>query len=200
MAVSNTTNTNTRQKSAVVDKWKKKKKYIINASKHVGSIELGETVAEKPEQVIGRTIKVNLGTITNQARKKNVDVTFKVKDVQGTNANTELSGFELKSSYLRRLFRRRSSKIEAVQYVVTKDKRKIKVKTVIVTARKVQREKRKDVRRMIEDLISKLANENSLENFFGIILEKDIFAQVHNEMKKIVAVKKSEIEEIKVVG
>lgn len=199
MAVTNT-NTNVKQKSAVVDKWKKKKKYVINGSKHVGSIELGETVAEKPEQVMGRTVTVNLGTVTNQARRKNVDVTFRVKDVQGTNANTELSGFELKASYLRRLFRRRSSKIEAVQYIMTKDKRKLKVKTVIVTARKVQREKRKDVRRMVEELVARLANENTLESFFSIILEKDIFAEINSEMKKVVAVKKSEIEQIKVVN
>jgi ribosomal protein S3AE len=81
----------------------KKKKFVIMGSKEVGNIELGETISEKPETVVNRRIKVNMGLALNQAKKKNIDLTFKIKNVQGSNALTEISGYEVKKSYLRRL-------------------------------------------------------------------------------------------------
>lgn len=188
-----------RQKRAVVDKWKKKKKFSIIGPKAVGNVELGETISEKPELVVGRTIKANMGQLTNQARKKNVDLTFKVREVQGSNANTELVGYEVKSSFLRRLFRRKSSKIETVQYLRTKDRRRVKIKAVVVTQRKVEIKKQKDIRKMVMTNINSLTRRNSFESFMVHILEKDVFYHIVKDMKKIAPIKRTEIQLVKLL-
>ena len=186
-----------KPKRAVVDKWKKKKTFKILGSKEVGNVELGETIADKPELLVGRNISVNMGLALNQARKKNIDLTFKIKDVQGSNATTELVGYETKKSYLRRLFRRRTSKIESVQYLTSKDKRRFKIVSVIVTFRKIEREKQKDIRKLLETFIAKTAKANNFDAIMGLILQKDILYEIMPEVKKIAAIKRTEIETIK---
>ncbi len=191
---------NAKPKRAVVDKWKKKKKFVIMGSKEVGNIELGETISEKPETVVNRRIKVNMGLALNQAKKKNIDLTFKIKNVQGSNALTEISGYEVKKSYLRRLFRRRSSKIESVQYLKTKDNKKIKIVSVIVTFRKVEREKTKDIRKILETFTAKLVSANNFDAIMSMILQKDILYDILPDLKKIASIKKAELELVKLLS
>jgi len=188
---------NVKPKRAVVDKWKKKKRYILMGPKEVGNIELGETIADKPETLINRRIKVNMGVVLNQAKKKNVDITFRIKDVQGSNAVTELIGYETKQSYLRRLFRRRCSKIGSVLYLTTKDNKKIKFNSVVVTLRKIEHEKRRDIRKIVEDFIVKTVKANNFDALIGTILQKELLMDVLPEIKKIAGIKKTEIGQVK---
>src|SRR3989338_6130015 len=109
-----------KAKKKTVDKWKKKIWYTLYAPAYFDNKPLGETIAEKPEQVSNRTIVVS-GRDLNPAKKTNASLRFKVKEVQGNKAYTETMGHEVAEGFVRRLVRRRGSKIECVQDVVTTD-------------------------------------------------------------------------------
>jgi small subunit ribosomal protein S3Ae len=82
---------------------------------------LGETLAEEPTQVVGRTITTTLGELTGDSSANNTKLTFKVTDVGSDTAYSEFVTYELTRDYLRSLVRRGASKVEASITVVTTD-------------------------------------------------------------------------------
>ena len=134
-----------KAKKRTVDKWKRKVWYTIFAPKEFEKKELGDTVAIKPELLEGRRISVGLSQIARQAKKPHVSVKFRVNEVKGNKAYTEAIGHSVKDAYMRRFVRRRSSKIEVVQKVTTKDNVNAVVKTIVVTAKKVAKSRRTEI-------------------------------------------------------
>ena len=58
-----------------------KRWYTVQAPEQFDRAELGETIAEEPQQVVGRTIETTLGDITDDAVSDNTKLTFKIDDV-----------------------------------------------------------------------------------------------------------------------
>ncbi len=187
------------EKRAVVDKWKKKRIFKLIAPKFLSSVEFGETVAIKPEQIVNRITKVNFGTLTNQVKKRNVDLMLKATRVEGSNIQTELSGFEVKKSYLRRLFRRRTSKIEVVLKIKTKDEKKLKIKYVIVTRGKQELSKKKIIRKESVDYVTNMALEMNLDKFMERALDNNFFSDLMPMIKKMTPISATEVEFTKVL-
>lgn len=175
----------TAKRRAVVDKWKKKKEYLIIAPKLLGNVEIGQTVADKDEKVIGRVAKVNLGQIMNQIQKRKYDVYLVISNVQGSNANTELRALELKANFVRRLIGRRCNKIEIVQYLDSKDGERIKVKTLCVTKRRIEKAKEKDIRRNIRKHIGMLVVKHSCNDVFDYVMNKELEKELISKVKNI---------------
>ena len=124
-----------KAKKKTVDKWKKKIWYTLYAPAYFDSKPLGETIAEKPEMVQDRIIIVGARELS-PAKKASATISFKVREVKGNKAYTEPILHQVSPDYIRRLVRRRASKIECVQDVVTKDNVKVRVKTLALTVRK----------------------------------------------------------------
>jgi small subunit ribosomal protein S3Ae len=76
------------QKKRGVDKWKKKVWYSIFTPEEFEKREIASTVAEKPEQVMGRTLWMSVGEIARQPRLSHIALKFRVTDVQGQKAYT----------------------------------------------------------------------------------------------------------------
>ncbi|MFB6194902.1 MAG: 30S ribosomal protein S3ae [Haloplanus sp.] len=65
-----------------VSKQKRGKRwYTIFAPEEYDRAELGQTVADEPEKIIGRTIETTLGELTDDAGANNTKLTFKITDV-----------------------------------------------------------------------------------------------------------------------
>ena len=189
------------KKRAVIDKWKKKKQYRLICPKQFGNVEFGETVATKPEQLIGRTVKINLGVLTNQISQKHIEAKLRIVKVEGSNAQTEFAGFRVKTEYLRRLFRRRTSKVEVISTFETKDKQKVKIDAVCVTYGKQEVSKTKVIRKELFGFLEKSAKENSLEKLFELVLDhKKFFADLITKVKKITPINTIEVSKMVVVN
>ena len=80
---------------------------------------------------------------------------LKATRVEGSNVQTDLVGFEVKN-LLRRLFRRRTSKIQIILRLNTKDEKKFKIKYVIVTRGKQELSKRKIIRKEAIDYVTNM--------------------------------------------
>jgi ribosomal protein S3AE len=188
------------KKRAVVDKWKKKRQFKLLAPKYFGNSEFGETVSVKPEQLVGRLVKLNMSILTNQVKSRNTDAILRISKVEGSNAQTDFAGYIIKTSSLRRMFRRRTSKIEIVDTLESKDKQKIKIKFVAVTFGKQEVSKTKLIRKELETFMRKTASENSTEKFLELCMNtKDLFAEVLTKIKKISPISLIEIERVKAI-
>ena len=95
------------------DKWKAKRWYTIRAPRTPWSFRvIGETLAEEPEQLIGRNYEVIQNELDGDFSKMHVKVVFRVTDVLGNDAITEFVGHELLKDHVRRQVRRDRGKID----------------------------------------------------------------------------------------
>ena len=96
------------------DRWKAKNWYNILAPPAFESVTIADTLADDPDNLINRVTGVSLQDLTNDFRKSHITLFFKINKVEESNAHTRFIGHTLTSDYLRRMIRRRRSKIEGV--------------------------------------------------------------------------------------
>lgn len=182
-----------KAKKKGVDKWKKKTWFILLAPEEFERRPLGDTVAENPESLIGRTVTITGRELANQPKKSHIHLRFKVMDVSGSKANTQAVGHEIKDGYMRRVVRRRASKIMSVKNYTTKDGKSFKVKTVVVTERKASRMQEADIRRKTEGVTAKIVAELDSKKVIDELVFGTITNRIYPEIKRVVPVKRIEI-------
>jgi len=138
-----------------------KRWYEILAPEQFDRATLGETLAEEPTQVVGRTITTTLGELTGDSSANNTKLTFKVTDVGSDTAYSEFVTYELTRDYLRSLVRRGASKVEASITVVTTDDYRVRVQPVALTTKKADRSQEKAIRRVMIDKVNAAASNRS---------------------------------------
>lgn len=176
-----------------IDTWKKKKWFTIYAPNLFDRRELAETIAEKPETLINRVISVSARDVSNQPKKQHISLLFKVNDVQGLKAFTKLMGHEIKSSFLKRLIRRRSSKIETNQVVELKNKEKAKVKTVILSVRKLRKNQETAIRKIMMEKIDYEGRKKDFDDLVQELVFGHTASKIESEAKKIGLIKRIEV-------
>lgn len=161
-----------------VDKWKKKKWFTVNASKIFDKRPLGETPAEKPKNIMGRTMRVTLDAVTGQRGKRDYSVSFKVNDVQGQTASTVVSQFEVNKGTLGRTIRRRNSKVGLVERipVVGGD---AMTTMIVVTERKATNAQQSEIRKMIKESAAALNGKD-----FELVVQELLLGNFSNELFK----------------
>ncbi|HYB77679.1 MAG TPA: 30S ribosomal protein S3ae, partial [Thermoplasmata archaeon] len=142
----------------VKDKWRSKRWYQVRAPGLFQHVELGETVASEPEQVVGRTIEATLPELSGSgdAGKAHVKLRFRIERISGDGvAEARFIGHDLTSDYVRRLARRKRSKIDLSLTVTTKDGVQVVLKPVAVGEQRLQTRLRAELRhKMVEILLA----------------------------------------------
>jgi len=98
----------------VKDRWKAKNWYNVLAPESFDRVTVAETLADNSTKLIKRVTEVSLQDITNDFRKSHIKLFFEIYDIEGTNAHTQYIGHTLTSDYLRRMIRRKRSKIDGI--------------------------------------------------------------------------------------
>ena len=189
------------KKKAVKTSRVKRKDWIpIVAPTVLNSSVLGEAPVLEAQQLVGRKLKVNLMSVTNDIKKQNINVSFKVEAIKEKKAHTSLVGFDMIPSSMRRLVRRGRSRVDDVLTVTTKDGKKVALKVILVTTNTVHKSimtaLRAGTRTFLQDIAKKVTFES---------LAKDVLNhRLQNDMKKKIAVtyplRTCEIRGLRIVG
>ncbi len=180
-----------------VSKQKRGKRwYTLIAPEQFDREELGETVADEPEKVYGRTIEVTLGELTDDAGANNIKLTFKVNDVASDSAYTEFVKHELTRDYLRSLVRRGASKIEATLTVLTTDDYRVQLQPVAFTTKKADRSQEQAIREVMVDLVEEAAKERSFEQLVDSVVQGRLSSAIYGEAKTIYPLRRVEIQKL----
>jgi len=180
-----------------VSKQKRGKRwYTIFAPEQYDRAELGQTVADEPEKVIGRTIETTLGELTDDAGANNTKLTFKITDVGSDSAYTEFVKHELTRDYLRSLVRRGASKIDATITVLTTDDYRVRVQPVAFTTKKADRSQEQAIRRIMIDIIEDAAAERDFKSFVESAVEGRLSSAIYGEAKTVYPLRRVEIQKL----
>ncbi|MBX0294700.1 30S ribosomal protein S3ae [Haloarcula nitratireducens] len=178
-----------------VSKRKQQKRwYTVQAPEQFDREVLGETPADEPDKVLGRTIETTLGELKNDASENNTKLTFKINEVASDSAYTEFTKHELTRDYLRSLVRRGSSKIEAFVTVLTTDDYRVQIQPVAVTTKKADASQEKAIRRTMIDLVEETARERTFEEVIDSVVEGRLSSAIYGEAKEIYPLRRVEIQ------
>jgi small subunit ribosomal protein S3Ae len=183
----------------VKDRWKSKNWYNVLAPPAFDNVTIAETLADTSEGLINRITGVSFQDITNDFRKSHITLFFRINKVEATNAHTEFIGHTLTSDYLRRMVRRRKSKIDGVYDVTTRDGAVLRVKPFATTDKRIQSSQKKVIREAMKKTIFDQAKVNVMSDFIKIILDGRMGSEIYKNCKKLYPVKRIEIYKTAVV-
>jgi len=182
-----------------IDTWKTKKWYDILAPKMFGEVKVGETIASNPEQLIGRVIETTMKDISGDFTKQHIKLRFQIIDVRGNNAYTRFKGQNLSREYMRSQIRRKSTRVEGIVDVSTKDGHKLRIRVIALAFGRAQTSQERAIRRILVDMIRKAAEERDLDTFVQEVVAGKISANMYREASKIYPLKRVEVRKIKVL-
>ena len=189
----------TVQKRTSLDKWKRKTWYRIMAPVEFDKKELAETIVEKPKNLEGRTLLKNLSDLSGQNMKRHIVVKFRINKVEGQQAFTIAIGHEINPGYMSRMIRRRNSKMEVVQTVETSDKKKVRIKTIALSVKKIAAVQKTSVRNQIRDSVAKHSSKKTYDQLMQEIIFGAFASKLFKQAKEIVPIKRLEITKSRLV-
>jgi small subunit ribosomal protein S3Ae len=182
------------------DKWKAKQWYTVRAPPMYNGVAIAETLADETDKLMGRVAEATLQDLTGDFSKMHVKLSFKVQAVRGNECATKFNGHELTADYIRRLTRRKHSKIDGVFDVTTRDGFKLRVKPMAITERRAQSSQEAQIRQLAQSLINQAAAENDHAGFIRQVVSGDLGQNIFNQARKIYPLKRVEIRKSEVLG
>jgi small subunit ribosomal protein S3Ae len=169
----------------VRDKWRGKAWYMVLSPPYFGSVELGSVPAEEPEKLVGRVVDSTLYDITNDFAHQYLKMRFQIAEVEGKNAKTIFKGHEYSRDYLRSLVRRRTTKVDGLFGVTTKDGFTLRVAVSGFTLSRIKTSQERVVRGIMNRIIKEKASALTMDQFAQEMVLGKIASDIYNEAKKI---------------
>ena len=183
----------------VRDKWRGKAWYMMIAPSFFGNVELGSVPAEEQDQLIGRVVEATLYDITGDFSHQYLKMFFQVNELEGKTAKTLFKGHEYSRDYLRSLVRRRTTKVDGLFNLTTKDGYKLRIAVSALTLSRIKTSQEKIIRNIMHKIINQKAATLSLDQFVQEMVLGKIASDVYNEAKKVAPLRHVGIRKSKLV-
>ncbi len=182
-----------RRKFAVKDKWKLKKWYRVLAPPLFGNMVIGTTPADDPLKLIGRVMETTLYDITGDITQVHVRLYFQIIDVKEDAAITRFKGHELSRDYMKSLIRRKSSKIQGIYNVATKDDYHLRLTIVTLTSYRCRTSQKRAIRKIMEEYVREHVPQLTLDELIQEMLFGKMSAVIAERARKIYPIRKVEV-------
>ncbi|MBU2589390.1 MAG: hypothetical protein KKA65_00010 [Nanoarchaeota archaeon] len=181
------------QKKKVKLRKQKKKWFNVLASPEFKEQAIGETMAFEPESLIGRTVKVNLSSISREIRRQGKSITFKIKEVKESNAYTEIVRYEIPPMHVKRLVRKERDKVDDSFLVETKDNVKVRLKPLLLTRDHTQNSVKTALRKAVNELLKKEAKEKTYSELIFALVSMSLQKTMKTSLKIVYPLSLAEI-------
>ena len=172
------------------DKWKTKRWYTIRAPRHPWDFKnIGETIGESDEHIIGRVYQMTLQEFNGDFTKMHVILKFRVDECVGQDALTTFIGHHHQTDHIRRQIRRYRGKVDDVVDVVTTYGYLVRLKPLIITQKRVQTSVKQVMRSKTRDLLLGFAAKNTYAKLQQSILGGELEEDVRKAVKPIYPIK-----------
>ncbi|RDD54149.1 MAG: 30S ribosomal protein S3ae [Candidatus Korarchaeota archaeon NZ13-K] len=157
---------------------------------------IGETLADDPENLIGRNVEVVVRDITGDFMHEKYKLWFKIFKVDGNRAHARFIKEMLNKDYLRSIVQRRSSRIDIQSEETAKDGNYVRLFTLIITLTRIRSSQkhaiRKEVDRYVRGVIQNYTVEDLVRSFiFGNPLP--VTSEIQRIASKVAPVKYVEL-------
>ena len=181
------------------DKWKTKRWYTIRAPRHPWNYQnIGETIGESDEHIIGRIYEMTQQEFNGDFTKMHVMLRFRVSETVGQDALTTFIGHHHQTNHIRRQIRRYRGKIDDVIDVVTEDGYLVRIKPLVVTQKRVQTSVKQSIRAKTRDVLRGFVAKTTYDGLQVAMLDGSLEGEIQNQIKSIypcrsVVIRKSQL-------
>ena len=181
------------------DKWKTKRWYTIRAPRHPWNYQnIGETIGESDEHIIGRIYEMTQQEFNGDFTKMHVMLRFRVSGTVGQDALTTFVGHHHQTNHIRRQIRRYRGKIDDVLDVVTEDGFLVRIKPLIITQKRIQTSVKQSIRAKTRDIVRGFAAKSTYDTLQVAMLDGSLEGEIQNQIKSIypcrsVVIRKSQL-------
>ncbi|MCW4033801.1 MAG: 30S ribosomal protein S3ae [Candidatus Bathyarchaeota archaeon] len=187
-----------KRRGRIKDKWRDKKWYTVVSPPYFGGVELGSVPADDPAKLVGRIVDGTLYDITNDFAHQYLKLYFRVEDVEGKTARTVFKGHEYSRDYLRSLVRRRTTRVDGIFNVKTKDDYGLTLAVSVFTLSRIKTSQEHDIRAIMSKIVKEKSDALTFDQFVQELVLGKIASDIYNESKKIsplrhVGVRKSKL-------
>jgi small subunit ribosomal protein S3Ae len=169
----------------VRDKWRSKVWYMVVAPSFFGNIELGSIPAQEEKMLIGRVVEATLYDITGDFSHHYLKMFFQINTIEGKTARTLFKGHEYSRDFLRSLVRRRTTKVDGLFNLATKDGFKLRISVSALTLSRIKTSQEKIIRDMMEKIIRDKAAALTLDQFVQEMVLGKIASDIYNQAKLV---------------
>jgi small subunit ribosomal protein S3Ae len=173
---------------------------MIVAPPYFGNVELGSVPAEEEQSLIGRVAEATLYDITGDFSHQNLKMFFQVNTIEGKSARTLFKGHEYSRDYLRSLVRRRTTKVDGLFNLITKDGFKLRVAVSALTLSRIKTSQEKTIRQIMNQIIKEKAAALTLDQFVQEMVLGKIASDIYNESKLVAPLRHVGIRKSKLIG
>lgn len=166
-------------------KVKKKKWVSILAPELFKNEQIGETFSAEPKDLPGKFVKISLMQLLRDPKRQSMTLSFKIKEVVDGRAQTEVVAYSMLPAAIKRLVRRRRDKLEDSFLCVTKDKRKVRIKPLMLTFSNTSNLIQAKLRRTARDILIRKARKLSFEELISEVVSNKLQNDLKKDLKKI---------------
>ena len=176
-----------------VAKLKKKQWFSIIAPKQFNDAVIGETLVYEPQAMLGKTLSHSLMNLTNDIKRQNVNIHFKVVEIDGDKAKTSIIGYEIIPSSIKRFVRRNSVKMDLSFACDAADNVPLRVKPLIITRADVKGSVAAKMRNSIAQFLIKSIKKMTYDEVLNDLISHKMQSIMRESLNKIYPVKVCEI-------
>lgn len=184
----------------VRDKWRSKTWYMVIAPSFFGNIELGSIPAQEEKMLIGRVVEATLYDITGDFSHHYLKMFFQINSIDGKTARTLFKGHEYSRDFLRSLVRRRTTKVDGLFNIITKDGYKLRISLSALTLSRIKTSQEKIIRDMMEETIIDKATALTLDQFVQEMVLGKIASDIYNQAKLVAPLRHVGIRKSKLIA
>lgn len=174
-----------KRRKRVRDKWRDKDWYTVITPSYFGNADLGSVPTDSPKKLVNRVLDATLYDITNDFAHQYLKMYFQVTEVDGKAAKTVFKGHEYSRDYLRSLVRRRTTRVDTVLNVTTKDGYRLRVAVCAFTLNRVKTSQEVIVRSLMQRIVNEKASVLTFDQFAQEMVLGKIASDIYNEAKKV---------------
>ena len=190
----------TKSAKHIRDKWRSKTWYMVIAPSFFGNIELGSIPAQEEKMLIGRVVEATLYDITGDFSHHYLKMFFQINSIDGKTARTLFKGHEYSRDFLRSLVRRRTTKVDGLFNIVTKDSYKLRISVSALTLSRIKTSQEKIIRDMMERTIRDKATALTLDQFVQEMVLGKIASDIYNQAKLVAPLRHVGIRKSKLIA
>jgi small subunit ribosomal protein S3Ae len=187
-------------KKRVKDKWRGKDWYSIVAPSYFGGTDLGSVPADDESKIVGRVVDSTLYDLTNDFAHQYLKMYFQIAGVDGKTANTIFKGHEYSRDYLRSLVRRRTTRIDIIAKIITKDGYQLRVAVCAFTLSRIRTTQEHTIRAIMSRTVEQKSKELNFDQYVQEIVLGKIASDIYNEAKKVAPLRHVGIRKSKLVA
>lgn len=175
----------------------KRRWYSIHAPTLYEKQLLGETFIWETESLIGKPLRVNMMTLTNNPKKQSMEAFFVVNKVEEGVGYSKAVGLEMMQNASRRLARRGRSKVSDSFLAKTNDGSLIRIKPIIMTRSKAAKATQSALRAKAKEVLRAFTAQYSFETLMNEIVQNRLQRYLKDQLSAVFPVRSADIRSLR---